>query len=471
MVATRSFLVLDINGAPLTSATPTFVDYRDTTGTSRTPPSNPTHVGGGLYAYTPSASDETTGTVALVDAGSSAYPRYVTESIHLATNANQFWAYHVEDQAGALWTGTAPTVGDYRDRLGASRTPPTATVVSGAYLFALTPTAGDVTAETIARIDMPTGAYVAHLKAETMPLVAGSTTINNVGSIGNSPELVAIAALMAYLRLYLPPKVAEINALRAAVLQTPGVGTGNNVGWLISSGMTLLLTSVSRDDAGTLVTLPTGAAVTALEIATAINAVPVTGILASADETGRLVLTSTTAPTSGASFVGVKADSTGGNAALGFDPGGEHVMTSPIRAPTHRGVRDGYPTTAPDLGQGFWVVIGDRDARPYPSPGQDIRRGTCAVHFVVELFKPEANLNAGKSREAITSCLRAVREVLQTDEGRYLGHASTVTRVDIGVTRISGRSFSFTNDKSPNVICDVAALEVTVHVFQRTLGA
>lgn len=470
MVAPRSFLVLDINGAPLTTATPTFVDYRDRNGTSRTPPSNPTHLGEGIYSYTPAASDETAGTVALIDAGADAYPRRTVDAIHLSSGTNQFWAWHIEDQNGGLWASTAPTVGSYRDRTGAARTPADIVLLAGAYLFSLTPSSADITADTTARIDMPSGAYVAYLKAETSPLVAVGS-ISNVGSLGNSPELVAVDALMAYLRLYLPPKVAEINALRAAVLQTPGVGTGTQVGWTISSGMTLRLTSVSREDAGILVTLPTGAAVTASEIATAINAVPVTGILASADETGRLVLTSTTAPTSGHSFVGVKADSTGGNAALGFDPGGEHVMTSPIVAPTHRGVRDGYPTTAPDLGQGFWVVIGDRDARPYPSPGQDIRRGTCAVHFVVELFKPEANLNAGKSREAITSCLRAVREVLQTDEGRYLGHASTVTRVDIGVTRISGRSFSFSNDKSPNVICDVAALEVTVHVFQRTLGA
>ena len=252
--------------------------------------------------------------------------------------------------------------------------------------------------------------------------------------MSNRPEVIAGSALMAYLRLALPAKVAAVNALRAATLQTPVAGT-----WHVTTGMQLKLSATSRAATPTTVTLPTGAAVTVAQLVTAINTAAVPGMTASADGDGRLVLTATTAPTSTASVVALHADTTGANALLGWDAGGETVITSPLRAPTHRGIRDGYPTTAPDMGQGFWVILGDRDARPWPSAGADIRRGECDVHFVVEVFKPEANLNAGSNREGITACVWAIRETLQTDVGRYLGHAPDVIRCDIGVTRVADR--------------------------------
>ena len=473
-MALRTLLLLDAVGAPLTTATPTFVDYRDALGNARTPPSNPVHVGGGVYVYSPSLADETVGTVALIDGGASAYPRYDARPLFLSDNSNQFWAWHIEDFSGALWAGAAPTVASYQDQLGNVRTPAAIVAVAGAYLFALTPSAGDVLVFTTARIDMASGAAIAYLVCDCQPVVASTPTLpSSVSSYSNKPEVVAAKALIDYLVLFLPPKVAELNTLRAAVLQTPGVGTGLNYGWALSSGMQLRLSAVSRTHAGTVVTLPTGAAVAPSTIAAAINTTPVPGLTASVDPEGRLLITSNTAPTTGNSGVYLLADSTGGNAALGFDMGGESVMTSPLRAPGRRGVRDGYPTTAPDMGQGFWVILGDRDARPWPSAGADIRRGECDVHFVVELFHPAANTNAGHSREGISACLWAVREVLQTNIGRQLnrGGIGDIIRADIGVTRIAGRPFSFSNSNSPNVICDVAALEVTVRTFQRSIGA
>ncbi len=472
MAATRTILLLDIAGAPLTTATPTFVDYRDKTGTARTPPSNPVHIGGGVYAYTPSSADETVGTIALVDGGAAAFPRRDSKAIYLSDGSNQFWGWHVEDMAGTLWAGSAPTIAFYQDKVGLARTAPSVLAASGAYLWSLTPSAADITAETNARIDSPAGSGWPYFLAATEPIVAAQLP-SRVSSYSNQPEVIAARALIDYLRLYLPPKVAEINALRAASLTTPGVGTGLNYGWALTSGMQIKLSAISRDDVGTAVTLPTGAIVSPTTIAAAVNSTPVPGVLASTDPDGRLRLTSTTAPTDGPSIVCVLADATGGNAALGWDAGGEHVMTSPIKPPTYRGIRDGYPTTAPDMGSGFWVILGDRDARPWPSAGEDIRRGECDVHFVVELFKPEANLNAGASREGISACLWAVREVMQTNVGRQLnrGGQGDIIRADIGVTRIAGRPFSFSNTNSPNVICDVAALEITVRTFQRSIGA
>jgi hypothetical protein len=157
MADARSVLVLDAAGAPLTSASPTWVDYRDRAGAARSPPPVPAHLGNGVWAWAPSAEDEATGTVALVDFGAGALPRRVCWPVHRPDGANQFWAFHVEDAGGALWTGAAPTVGHYDDSTGAPRTPPAPAAVSGAYLWALTPTAADVAAGIEGRIDGPTG--------------------------------------------------------------------------------------------------------------------------------------------------------------------------------------------------------------------------------------------------------------------------------------------------------------------------
>jgi hypothetical protein len=170
MASTRSFLLLDYAGAPMTSAVPTFVDYRDKTGVARTPPTTPLHVGGGVYAYTPSDADELAGTVALVDCGAGAYPQRNCQPIHLGDGSNQFFAFHVEDMGGNLWAGTAPAVAFYQDKSGTPRTAPSLVAVAGAYLYALTPTLADIVAETTARIDAPAGSGWPYLLAETEPI-------------------------------------------------------------------------------------------------------------------------------------------------------------------------------------------------------------------------------------------------------------------------------------------------------------
>lgn len=173
MAATRTFLLLDVTGAPLTTASPTFVDYRNRSGVSRTAPSNPVHIGGGVYAYTPSNADEIAGTVALVDGGSSAYPQRDAKAIYLADSSNQFWAWHVEDTASALWAGGAPTVGVYQDSVGTARTAPSPAAISGAYLWALTPSGADIAAQTTARIDAPAGSGWPYLLAATEIITTG----------------------------------------------------------------------------------------------------------------------------------------------------------------------------------------------------------------------------------------------------------------------------------------------------------
>lgn len=472
MADSRTILLLDSAGAPLTTATPVFADYRDkSTGTSRTAPANPVHLGAGLYAFTPSASDETVGTVALVDGGATAFPRYTTVAIHLGDNTNQFCAWHLEDGAGVLWTGAAGSIGAYRDVAGNARTPPSVVTLSGAYLFSLTPSAADVTAETSIRIDAPAGASTPYLFTDTSPVISSSGPIPVITpSTGLRPEQLAVNALIDYLRMYLPIKVTELNGLRAATLQTPGVGTGSAVGWSITGTKQIKVTSVSRDDAGTLVTLPTGSAVTAAQIATAINTAAPSGLTASADTTGRVVLTSNTAPASSNSFVGVLPDTTGGNALLGWEAGGESSLTAPLRAPTFRGIMDGRPTNAPDAGVGFWVIVGDRSARPWPSPGADLRRNETDVAITLEIYKPESNLAPIRSREGISAAVRAVREVIQSTTGRQLNRASAgdIVRVDITGVNLRGVSFSFTDTNSPNVLFDAAQLSLSVRVYQQT---
>jgi hypothetical protein len=160
MADVRSFYVEDLTGAPLTSASPTWAAYvQAQTGVSRTPPAVPVHRGGGVWAWTPSDADELAGTVAVVDFGTSAEPRRVTFAVHLPSAANQFWCVHVEDDAGALWAGAAPTIGVY-DSNGAPRTPPSVVALVGAWLYSWTPTSADVAAQVDGVLLGPAGSNV-----------------------------------------------------------------------------------------------------------------------------------------------------------------------------------------------------------------------------------------------------------------------------------------------------------------------
>lgn len=170
MADSRSVFVTDALGAPLTSGSPTFPVYADkATGAARTPPAVPVHLGAGVWGFTASDADESVGTVAVVDFGAGAEPRRVTFAIHKPDNQNQFFAWHVEDEAGAEWTGAAPTLGLYDDSAGNARTPPAIVTVAGAWVFSLTPTAADVTARTEGFIAGPAGSSVQGWGLSTVP--------------------------------------------------------------------------------------------------------------------------------------------------------------------------------------------------------------------------------------------------------------------------------------------------------------
>lgn len=283
-----------------------------------------------------------------------------------------------------------------------------------------------------------------------------------------NPEQLAAEGLVDYLRLHLPAAVASVNAARAAVLKTPGAGP-----WTVAVGLKLWLSAVSTADTGFEVAMPSGAGVTASAIADAINLVaPSPSLTASADDDGRLVLTSDTPPAapSTVSFVGAlqNADaSRDANVTLGWDIGGESVTRFPVLPPTYRGIHDRYPVTMPDGGIGLWVVLADRDTRPWPDGGEGMRRGESEVTFNVEVLQPEMTLTPSRSAERIGAAVRAVRETLLTVRGRQLGNEGTIIRLDILDSSILARSIVFNDSQAAfQGGFDLAALTVAVRVFQ-----
>jgi hypothetical protein len=169
-----SFGLQDVNGAPLTGATPSFVQYRTTTGGSPTPPAI-TELGGGQYGFTPSDSDESTRVAFLIDCGVGSVPRRYAGAIH--TPNNPFLAWHLENVAGDLWVGANPSVGIWRDFSGVARTPPSVLAIGGtSYLFAVVPSTADLKVDVAFRLDSPAGAFPEYLtgSVESQPWIAPS---------------------------------------------------------------------------------------------------------------------------------------------------------------------------------------------------------------------------------------------------------------------------------------------------------
>lgn len=277
-----------------------------------------------------------------------------------------------------------------------------------------------------------------------------------------APDALAVDALVAYLRRYLPAKVDALNALRPAVLTSALAGP-----YTIPVGAMLRLAAYGHETATTAVALTSGTR-TAAQVAADIEAVGVPGLTASADTFGRLVLTADDAPLEGAPsvvIVGEDTGATGSNEALGWQEGGEHFETQGLVSPSWRGVVDGRPLTAPDMGQGFWVMVGNRTARP-THPG--IRRDTYLVTMSVDVWRPwSASAPPHRSREAISSCVRAVRELVESDDGRYLGRQGfgDVQLATVDSVTIAGDPLNLT--EVPGVLFDVASLTITARVFQR----
>lgn len=453
MADPRSIIVVDATGAPLTSGTPG-VQAFDVTGASRTPPAV-AHVSAvpGTWRFTCTDADEAAGTVVLVDFGAGNLPRFAAFMCFKADNSNQFWAVPVVGANGTAWSGAAPTFGGYT-----GGTTPTLTAIAGAAtaLYVAIPSAADISAGAEGRIDGPAGTAQPYWNVSTLPRGASSSDV--LPSPGVAPDALAVQALREYLLRYLPAKVAQLNALRPAMLKAALAGP-----YTIPSGATLLLSAVGHESTPQSVPLTSGTR-TAAQLVADVVAAAVVGITASVDEAGRFVLTSDTAPTETAPSVMVAgADLTGANLALGWADGGEYVEMASLQAPSWRGVVDGKPLAVPDMGQGFWVSLGNRTVRP-THPG--IRRDTWNVAFAVEIWRPFSS-QVHRSREAISTCVRAVRELIESGDGRYLGRqgAGDAQLVTITDVTIKGEPVSYA--EVPGIFFDFATLTLNVRVFQR----
>ncbi len=448
-------------GAALLGMVPSlsFVDYRlaESPFTQRTQPTF-VEIGGGEYGFTPTDADEAAGVVFLVDGTAAAWPRRFSGAVY--TPAAPFLGWHLEDSTGALWGGAAPTNTLWSDFAAAARTQPTI-LSATAYLFVAKPSAADLAVDVAFVFTSPAGAYPedfdGSLERPTGPSISASP--------GLQPDALAIEAFREYLLRHLPAKVAQLNALRPAVLKSALAEP-----FTIPVGAVLRLSASSQEAVPTSAPLTAGS-VTAAQLAADITAAAVPGLTASSSD-GRVVLTSDTAPAAGVPSVVVvardgatSAATTGANLALGWSEGGEHVELRALVAPSWRGVVDGRPLTAPDMGQGFWVMLGNRTTRA-THPG--IRRDTYQVTIQTEIWRPfSAHGAPHRSREAISSCVRAVRELINSADGRYLGRqgANDVQLADASEANVSGDPLSLSD--VPGVMFDVARLTLTCRVFQR----
>lgn len=453
--------VFDGAGQPNPNVTPSILLYLDRDGNARDAPAvMPAGAGTGAWVATPTYDDAETGCVALIDGGAGVYPRYRAEAVYLADNSNQFWAWVLVDALNVLWIGDAPEFDLYVSVAGLARTAPDITALT-TYLFCATPTEADIATGIVMRVLSPTGAqdpvYVGATEALNYPHV------NVPATPGLSPEGLAISSLREYLLQTLPAKCDQLNLARAAELKTPGIGP-----FTITTGTSINLSTVSRGAAVVNVPITTGTR-TAAQVAADITAAAVPGLTAEVDGFGHLSIQSDTPPDADSNTMSVVQLGPGtANEALGFDPGGEHVVVAPLRAPTYRGVCDGAPKAAPDMGQGFWVILGERQTTPFPDAAGSLRRDEYWVAVQLEICRPEANVNQHRSREAITACVRAIREVLSTVDGRQLGRASAgdIVITHVADTKIYPTMVGF-DVKSPNALFDVAEMTLGVKVYQR----
>lgn len=275
-------------------------------------------------------------------------------------------------------------------------------------------------------------------------------------------EQLACSALRSWLLMQLPAKVAAVNALRAPVLTSPYAGP-----YAVTSGMTLRPSTLGVDGTFTDVALTTGSR-TATQVAADITSASISGLTASADSDGRLLLTGS-APSSSAQVVALGGESIGANALFGWDAGGEKVVANPVTAPTYKGVADGLPVV-PDMGPGFWVILGRRSSVPVQP---DMRRDEYLVTVDMLVMHRETNVFVHRSREHIHSVVRCVREVLLTDRGRHLGREATgdIVKVSEKSCVVDGVPFSFQGSPGgpppPNGLFDRAFLQLGIRVFER----
>ena len=113
------------------------------------------------------------------------------------------------------------------------------------------------------------------------------------------------------------------------------------------------------------------------------------------------------------------------------------------------------------------VVLGDRDTAPLGG----YRRDEYLVTVAVAVWAIEPTSQAHRSRDFISSAVRAVREVLESDDGRTLGRGSAgdIQHTSVSKTRVRGMPFRIA-DESKRLVgpaADVADITVQLKVFQR----
>lgn len=280
------------------------------------------------------------------------------------------------------------------------------------------------------------------------------------------PEAIAARALRDWLLLKLPAEVSSLNATRFAVVKAPAAGP-----YTIPAAASLKVSVTDKAGTTTTIALTSGSR-SAAQLATEINLTVAS--LAAADDDGRLVLTSTVAPSGTTpSVMAVGADDTGANAALGWDVSGEWDVRTALAAPTPKGVCDGMPLQgyfdpAACGGGRILVTIGDREAVPVqPST----RRDQYAVTLDVGVFRVEPLQQVHRTREGIQAALQCVREVLLSVSGRQLGRAGVGDIVVVleKSCRVAGRALQFraSDGNAVSPIFDAANLKLLVQVHGR----
>jgi len=284
-----------------------------------------------------------------------------------------------------------------------------------------------------------------------------------------APEQVAAEGLRDFLLLKLPAKCVEVNLSRAAVLRAPWAGP-----FTIGAGKTLGIGVTATDKTFRTVTLTAGAARTAADVAADINATSGLAGTAVVDGAGRWFVTSPTPPSASTTS---KVELRGGlgtdaNTVFGFDSVGAKEVRSAILPPFGTNVFDGWPITPVFTGKApsgsmLAIVIGERKSKPMQGGP---RRDEHYVAMDLTLLRTENGGGPSRTREAIQSCVRCVREILLSD--RTLGaEFAPKTGVTITFTEdtgafISAKPISFTKDFNP--LYDTAVLQLAVRVFARS---
>lgn len=128
-----AFAIYDDTGAPLTSATPVLTVYKARTGTNLTPPAI-SHLGGGLYGFSPTQTDANSGLGYLVTTG--ANPERLAGAFASDRDLVVFALY---DSTGAPASGATPTFASYVDSSGNALAQPSITNLGGGlYGFTVT---------------------------------------------------------------------------------------------------------------------------------------------------------------------------------------------------------------------------------------------------------------------------------------------------------------------------------------------